>query len=513
MSSPPADPKSDFAVARNTAWNLLGTAIPVVVAVCCIPLLIRGLGAPRFGVLTIGGMLVVCASQVNFGLGRATVKMVAEARDRLAQQRLPVVLGSSLVAHVILGLIGGTALALLVPWLATSVLSIPLELQVEATNAFYLLALTVPIVVVSDCLRSVLEGEGRFDLINAVQTPGLVLNYAGPIVVLQWSCNLFPIVGLIAVGRCAVLVSYAVFNWRLSRAHRAGMRAEWSIVRDMFGFGGWTVVSALIAPLMAALDRLMIGTVVSVSAVAWYATPYEIVTKMWLFSNSLLAVLFPVFSALRLSQPNRLRALYGRAVAVLTAQVLPVVALLLMCSRELLEAFAGAEFARQGAPAMQWLAIGVGIHVVAQVPFTMLQSLGEARVPAVVQLIQFPLYALAVWVLASQLGIAGVAIAWTLRAGLEALVLFRAVERRLVPVVGTPRERFQYLKLVPAALGLVVCWHFDLLFAGDSTAKLSCGMCGLALFVIWEWLYLIGDADRDAVLRRLRFVTARLKGA
>ena len=162
---------------------------------------------------------------------------------------------------------------------------------------------------------------------------------------------------------------------------------------------------------------------------------------------------------------------------------------------------------------MQWLALGVGINVVAQVPFTMLQSLGEARVPAVIQLIQFPLYALVVWLLASHLGIVGVAVAWALRAGLEAWFLFRAVERLLAPATSAPRQSVWFVKGVPAALCLLACWQFDRIFADDLVTKLGWGVCGLALFVIWEWLYLIGDADRDAVMRRVRFVTARMRGA
>src|ERR1700721_1064989 len=49
-------------LARNTIWNLLGSGAPMIVAVFCIPILIRGLGTDRFGVLTLAWALIGYAS-------------------------------------------------------------------------------------------------------------------------------------------------------------------------------------------------------------------------------------------------------------------------------------------------------------------------------------------------------------------------------------------------------------------------------------------------------------------
>src|SRR2546429_7267465 len=58
-------------LARNAVWNLLGNGAPMVVAVVCIPILIRGLGKERFGVLTLAWALIGYASLFDLGLGRA----------------------------------------------------------------------------------------------------------------------------------------------------------------------------------------------------------------------------------------------------------------------------------------------------------------------------------------------------------------------------------------------------------------------------------------------------------
>ncbi len=45
-------------IARNVFWNLLGTGTLLLVALVAIPILIQGLGATRFGVLTLAWIVV-----------------------------------------------------------------------------------------------------------------------------------------------------------------------------------------------------------------------------------------------------------------------------------------------------------------------------------------------------------------------------------------------------------------------------------------------------------------------
>src|SRR3984893_8589578 len=65
-------------LARNTVWNLIGSGAPMIVAVFCIPILIRGLGKDRFGVLTLAWALIGYASLFDLGLGRALTPLVSK---------------------------------------------------------------------------------------------------------------------------------------------------------------------------------------------------------------------------------------------------------------------------------------------------------------------------------------------------------------------------------------------------------------------------------------------------
>lgn len=65
-------------LARNTLWNLAAQILPMAVALFAIPILIRGIGVPRFGVLSLAWIVIGYFSLFDFGMGRALTKLVAE---------------------------------------------------------------------------------------------------------------------------------------------------------------------------------------------------------------------------------------------------------------------------------------------------------------------------------------------------------------------------------------------------------------------------------------------------
>ncbi len=55
-------------------------------------------------------------------------------------------------------------------------------------------------------------------------------------------------------------------------------------------------VTNVVGPVMVTMDRFLIGAMISITAVAYYTTPYEMVTKLWLIPAAMVGVMFPAFS-------------------------------------------------------------------------------------------------------------------------------------------------------------------------------------------------------------------------
>src|SRR5207249_410295 len=162
----------------------------------------------------------------------------------------------------------------------------------------------------------------------------------------------------------------------------------------------------------------------AMASVAYYVTPYELVTKLWLFPGALIGVLFPVFAATVVTNDTRLPTLLDRGMRLMLLCIFPLVLVAVGFAREGLTLWINATFAREGAAVLQWLAIGVLVNCVAQLPFTAIQAIGRPDLTAKLHLAELPCYAVAIWFLGRAYGLPGVAAAWTLRAVTDAALLF-----------------------------------------------------------------------------------------
>src|SRR5438046_273576 len=110
-------------------------------------------------------------SVLDFGLGRATTKFVAQYAAQGDDVALRRVATLAVASQTAIGVLAGIALAGIVPLVVKMVLHVPAALGSEARSSFLLLALSLPFVVLSLSLRAILEAIQRFDLLNLIRTP------------------------------------------------------------------------------------------------------------------------------------------------------------------------------------------------------------------------------------------------------------------------------------------------------------------------------------------------------
>src|SRR4029077_11732151 len=118
-------------LARNVFWNMIGNGAPMIVAVVCIPILIRELGKERFGVLALAWALIGYASLFDLGLGRALTQLVAKKLGAGEEREVPTLVWTSLLLMMLLGFVGTASILLISPWLSGSGLNVPAALQRE----------------------------------------------------------------------------------------------------------------------------------------------------------------------------------------------------------------------------------------------------------------------------------------------------------------------------------------------------------------------------------------------
>jgi O-antigen/teichoic acid export membrane protein len=182
-------------------------------------------------------------------------------------------------------------------------------------------------------------------------------------------------------------------------------------------------VSNIISPLMNTMDRFVVGAVLSVSVVTYYAAPSELVTKMWLFTAALHPVFFPAIAMAGTREPKRTIALFDRLLRATFAGLFLPTLLLVLLARDILHVWLGASFATQSGTVLQVLAVAVFANVLGQAALTFVQGLGRPDITGKYHLAELPFYALALWLLLPRYGILGASIAWAGRAIVDALLL------------------------------------------------------------------------------------------
>jgi len=501
--SDPLAATADRRIVYNSLLNIIGIGSPLLVAVFAIPILIDRLGVERFGALTIVWMLIGYLSLFDFGIGRALTKLVAERIRSPDQDQVPGLMWTGLALMLGLGVAGGVITAAITPWLVDSVLLIPGELQREFRYALYVLALSLPVVTLTTGLRGLLEAFHRFDLVNAVRTPLGVFTFAGPLLVLPFTVDLAVIVGVLLGGRTLAALTQWVFVRRIMAEFQGGVRLDRASIPMLLRFGGWMTVSSTISPLMVYLDRFVIGAVLGMTAVAYYATPYEIVTKLWLVPTALLGVLFPTFSAGIRQRDPQMSRLFGKALLAVFLSLAPVTLLLVTYGSEALRLWVGDEFAVNSTLVLQCLAVGVMINSLAQVPFTVLQGAGRPDITAKLHLIELPFYLVGFWYLTGRFGIEGAAIAWLLRVAVDALFLFAMVPKALP-------DTDHWVRRIALAFAVMVVLLPIGGIVENSLPKAMFFFGVLAAGAPAAWLLLVPAPERAAVGVRARDMWTRL---
>lgn len=492
---------------RNTGLNLLAAVLPLLVGIVALPIAIRGLGKEAFGILSIAWVVLGYFGLFDFGLARATTKFVAEAIAKREDDAVAPIVGTALLVSLGLGVVGAGVLVALTPYLVGSVLEIPVTLTADATLTFYYLAASLPVVLASTTLRGTLQAAQRFDLVNVVLIPSNIATYLFAAMSLPFGIRLPTVVLLIVVARTVGGGIYGLFCVRVFPSLCRRPSVDGLRLKSMLTYGGWISITNIVSPLLVYMDRFFLGAVVSMTAVTYYAAPYEVLTRLRVFPAALMTTLFPELSAASTdTDSSRIEALTIRAFRYMFILIGMMALVLFVHAPLLLDKWLGPEFVESSLTLSRILAIGVLVNSLSVIPFNLLQAVGRPNLPAIFHLIELPLYVVALAWLVGRFGVDGAAWAWTFRVTLDGLLLYAAAFRIYPKIL---------VALTVGNIGpsLVILGVMGGLLAVTGTmldATLAAVVTAVALVpggAFAAWRYVLDGTDRRVLLSMLRRAT------
>ena len=473
-------------------WNILGQGLPLLVGILTLPSLIHLIGLERFGFLTLVWVLVGYASVFDFGISRALIRIVAVHLANGDEVRARASANAGLLFVGLFGVVIGTAMSLAAAWLLESVLKLPAWLMPEARLSIYLLACSLPFVMLTTGYVGLLSAFQRFKSLNLIKLGMGVASYLGPLAVALQYNSLQAIVGFVLALR---VIGTVVYAWVCRTDCGFRLSAAWperAVSHELFRLGGWMSVSNIVGPLLGYLDRLLLSTLVPLRMVAFYATPFDLISKIMIFPYSVMAAIFPRASAAG-SGTDQARQVFNYSMRMLFLVMFPVLFVFVVLAKPAIESWLGAEFSQQAAPVMQILAIGVLFNALAQGPATLIQAAGQPRWMAQLHLVELPLFLGLVWWLTSRYGIIGTAVASALRNGVDAVAMLLLARR------GVIRGPLSFKGAVMPGL-LAVLLFTVALWPTTWPQALPVLLIGVVGFLVFSWFNILLPSERRQVM-------------
>lgn len=479
--------------ANNALWNLAGQIAPIAIALIALPPLIHALGMDRYGFLTLAWALVGYAGLFDLGLSRAMTRLVAQrlaTQDRQGALQVGAVATTLMLAFGVFSgaLLGTAATAIVDGWL-----KVPPALRNEAINAMWLLAAAMPVVLITSAYRGTIEAHQCFKALSVVRIVMGVFTFAGPLCAAWLSPRLEVTVGAVVAMRVVAAWAHA---WLADR--QCGFRYRFTLpdrvtTRHLFALGGWMSVSNIVGPFMSNMDRFILGGLVAVEMVAYYATPYDLIGRTMVLPYAVMGVLFPMIAGLA-NDARRARETYDATIRMLFVCMFPVVFVAFTLGGSFLRIWLGENFAQHGTIVLQLLCIGVLANTLAQAPANMVQALGQPKWMAVTHLLELPFFLLAIWYFTLHFGIAGTALAWTLRTIVDCVIMFMLVSRNL-----GGSDLAASRALLAACFAAALCWA-GYAAATDLQRVTVCAL-GLGAFSVFAWSVVLTGPDKARILR------------
>lgn len=443
----------------GTVSNCLGKVIAVGTWFVLTPFVLSQLGSTGYALWVLMGALASYGFLLDFGIGAAVVKYVAEHTARGERDAARALLASASWLYLGLALAAvaiGVAAAPVVPPL----LGVSADQQGTAGWLVLLTAVNVAITIAFMPSFSVLKGLQRYDLYNAISIGNSLVEAACVVVALVAGWGVLGMVAVLipvnfATGvACTQVVRRVAPDLRMAwrGANRAATRRIWAFSSSMFAID-------VAGRLQTKTDEFVIAAMGLLSAVTPYALARKLGELAQLISIQFLKVVMPLASALQANnEAQKLRGLYIVASRVALGIAVPITVTLSLLGGTILTLWVGAEYARH-APVLALLALATLIATSQWPAVEILQGMARHRIVAVTSLGGGVANVALSVALLPPLGLVGVALGTLIPAVVAWLGIVMPFANRTLGIsAGTALREIWMPGLVPGAAAALVLW-------------------------------------------------------
>jgi len=504
---PPSTAGLTTRVVKGGLFTFAGQSLPMLASLVTTPIIVRILGSEGYGLLQLVLLIPNYFAFSDLGMGLASTRFASEAYGRGDQEAEATAVRTAAVIALASSALFLLPVAIFAPWVVSEFAVRP-DLVDAAVTGLRLSCATFVISIVSSVVNSPQLSRLRMDLNALIGGSIKVIASVGTAVVLYLGYGIVGATGWFVVVNLLGLAAHLTVSRSLLK-NFWDLSIDTRVIRPLLRFGAGLTLSALAAVFLFNLEKLLLGRLISVESLAYYTIAFTLATMAMMFSLAMVQSLVPAFSQLLAPEKrSEFNALFTRGIKISITGLLPTLMLMFVVARPFFTLWAGPEYGRQSSLPFYILLGGLLFSIVAFVPYGCLVAAGKNDQIAKLHWSEVVPYAVLAYFLISYLGIAGAALAWSIRVAVDAAVATWMARS----IVGTdvPLRRI-ILTGVAGGLVLTPPIFIVLLYDNYSPILLAAVPVCLAVYALVIWKYMARPDERRWVIAKLMMQFNKLR--
>ncbi len=407
-------------ISINTIYNLIGSLIPLIFGFLSTPILIQNFGIQNFGILILSWTFIGYFNIFDLGISRSITQFISKKIGENDFDKIPKIFISGLSILLLVGIFF-SLIIIISSFFFQSDFNTGLGVEKLKILIRYI-SIGIPFVLLNSISRGYFEAIQRFDIVNLFRVPIGISIFLIPLISSFYTNDLLISIYLIVLARILFSLIYLFYTFINYFKIDDINFPEKKITINIIKMSSWLSISSILTPVLSNLDRFFIIYLISSSALTYYSTPNEFLSKILIIPAAAAAVFFPNFAKVTNNIKKSRELLYSGYLSSFIV-IAPIILILFSISDLMLRVWLGAEFMQESSFLTKVILIGVFFNSIAIIPFSYIQGIGRVDITAKFHLFEFPIYIIFLFFLLNFFGIEGAAIAWSLRIILDFFLL------------------------------------------------------------------------------------------
>jgi len=429
---------------------LLSNVIPLAASVIILPILISSYGVKDVGMIVLCWSIVGYLTLFDLGIGRSLTQYISRYSENSKELNISQLASTAIALSTLIGSMGGLSF-----WIATHYFAKIIgdeKNAIDTEQIFLYISIMVPITIATNVIRGIFEALQKFILVSVLRTIHGLSLFIAPYAATYTNHSIDRAILFILLSRVLLVIISFIYLKYYKIIKERKIIFDYISIKNILKQSKWMLVTSIVGPFLDYLDRFFILYIIGSGAVAYYAIPFDILTKFTLITMAVSTVLFPIFSTKESKCKGK--ELYEKSILITPMIIFTISLTLGTFASEILKIWLGKLFVLNSYWVIIYLSVGIIINSYAQLVFGYLQGQGHSIFTAKLHLVEVVPHLAVLITLIHTFGITGAAFAWLLRSFVDLMLMVVYLKKINFQMYQITIKKIRFLILYVLIIGI-----------------------------------------------------------